>query len=100
MDELQQFGVTAADILNANETENFQKLMAFQIERAQRYYRQAIDHLPAVDRKSQRTGLIMAAIYRATLDEVVASGCHVLKGRVSLTPTYKLWLAFKAWFQN
>lgn len=100
MDEMQQFGVTAADILNANETENFHRLMTFQIERAQRYYRQALNHLPAVDRKSQRTGLIMAAIYRATLDEVVASGCHVLKGRVSLTPTYKLWLAFKAWFKG
>ena len=85
MDELQQFGVTAADILNVRETENFQKLMAFQIERAQRYYQQALDHLPAVDRKAQRTGLIMAAIYRATLDEVIASGCHVLKERVSLT---------------
>ncbi|MDH4235351.1 MAG: squalene/phytoene synthase family protein, partial [Gallionella sp.] len=86
-----------ADILNSNETDNFSKLMAFQIKRAQRYYQQAIAHLPAVDRKAQRTGLIMAAIYRATLDEVVASGCHVLKERVSLTPRYKLWLAFKAW---
>jgi phytoene synthase len=100
LDELQQFGVTAADILNARETGGFQKLMAFQIERAQRYYLQALDHLPAVDRKAQRTGLIMATIYRATLDEVVASGCHVLKERVSLTPTYKLWLAFKAWLKN
>jgi 15-cis-phytoene synthase len=100
LDELQQFGVSAADILNARETGGFQKLMAFQIERAQRYYQQALDHLPAVDRKAQRTGLIMATIYRATLDEVVASGCHVLKERVSLTPTYKLWLAFKAWFKN
>ena len=100
MDEMQQFGVTAADILNGRETENFQKLMAFQIERAQRYYQQALDHLPAVDRKAQRTGLIMAAIYRAVLEEVVASGCHVLKERVSLTPTYKLWLAFKTWLQN
>jgi phytoene synthase len=34
MDELQQFGVTAADILNSRETDNFQKLMAFQVERA------------------------------------------------------------------
>lgn len=100
MDELKQFGVTAADILNARETENFQKLMAFQIERAQRFYQQAHDHLPAVDRKAQRTGLIMAAIYRAVLDEVVASGCHVLKERVSLTSRYKLWLAFKAWIKN
>jgi phytoene synthase len=100
MDELQQFGVTAADILNAKETESFQKLMAFQIDRAQRYYRQALEHLPAADRKAQRTGLIMAAIYQATLQEVAASGCHVLKERVSLTPRYKLWLAFKTWLKS
>jgi phytoene synthase len=100
MDEMQQFGVTATDILNSRETENFQKLMAFQIERARRYYQQAFDHLPAADRKTQHTGLIMAAIYQATLDEVEASGCHVLKERVSLTARYKLWLAFKAWLKN
>ena len=99
-EELAQFGVAEADILNAKETDNFQKLMAFQIERAQRYYQQAQEHLPAADRKPQRTGLIMAAIYSATLDEVVASGCHVLKERVSLGPAYKLWLAFKAWLKN
>jgi phytoene synthase len=100
LDELQQFGVTEADILNSRETENFQKLLAFQIERAQRFYQQALEHLPAVDRKAQRTGLIMAAIYQATLNEVIASGCHVLKERVSLTSSYKLWLALKAWFKN
>jgi phytoene synthase len=100
MDELRQYGVTAADILNSKETEGFRKMMSFQIERAQRYYRQALEHLPAVDRKAQRTGLIMAAIYQATLKEVVSSGCHVLKERISLTPTFKLWLAFKTWLKN
>ena len=100
MDELRQFGVAAADILGARETENFHKLMAFQVERAQRYYRQALEHLPEADRKAQRAGLIMAAIYRATLDEVVASGCHVLKERISLGTGYKLWLAFKTWLKN
>ena len=99
-DELAQFGVHTRDILNANETVEFQKLMQFQIERAQHFYQQAFEQLPAVDRKSQRTGIIMAAIYHATLDEVVASGCHVLKERVSLTPLRKLWLAYKAWWQN
>ncbi len=100
LDELQQFGVTADDIFHSRETENFNKLMAFQIERAQRFYQQAMEHLPTVDRKSQVTGLIMAAIYRAVLDEVIASGCHVLKERVSLTTRYKLWLAIKTWFKN
>ena len=100
MDEMQQYNVTAADILNARESENFQKLMAFQIERAQRYYQQALAQLPDIDRKNQRTGLIMAAIYRATLDEVIHSGCHVLTERVSLTPLRKLWLAWTTWLKN
>jgi phytoene synthase len=100
LDELKQFGVTEADILNSRETENFQKLMAFQIERARRFYQQALEHLPAVDRKSQRTGIIMAEIYQATLNEVIGTGCHVLKERVSLTSSYKLWLALKAWLKN
>jgi 15-cis-phytoene synthase len=100
MNELAQFGVTAADILNSKETENFQKLMAFQIERAQRYYQHALEHLPACDRKAQRTGLVMAAIYQATLNEIVTSGCHVLKERVSLGTGYKLWLAVKTWLKN
>jgi phytoene synthase len=100
MDEMQQFGVTASDILNSNETENFHKLMAFQIERARRYYRQAFGHLPAADRKAQRAGLIMAEIYLAVLNEVERSGCHVLRERVSLTPGYKIWLALKAWLKS
>ena len=100
MDELRRFDVKASDILNAVESENFQKLMAFQIERAQHYYQQAFLLLPAADHKAQRTGLIMAAIYRTTLEEVAASGCHVLKERVSLTPVRKLWLACKTWLRN
>jgi len=99
-DEMAQFGVHTSDILDARETDAFQKLMKFQIERAQRFYEQALSELPAVDRKSQRTGLIMAAIYRATLDEVVYSGCHVLRERVSLPPVRKLWIAFRTWLKN
>ena len=99
-DELAQFGVHTRDILGGHESEGFQQLMRFQIERAQRYYQQAFAQLPPADRKSQRTGLIMAAIYRATLDEIVASGCHVLKERISLTPLRKLWLAWKTWVLN
>jgi 15-cis-phytoene synthase len=99
-EELQQFGVNPNDILAARETDSFHKLMAFQIERARHFYRQAYEELPAVDRKAQRTGLVMAAIYRATLDAVVASGGHVLKERVSLTPLRKLWLAYKTWLKN
>ncbi|NSL56730.1 presqualene diphosphate synthase HpnD [Uliginosibacterium aquaticum] len=98
--ELEQFNVPAKDILDARNSENFQRLMSFQIERAQKYYDQALTQLPAEDRKSQRAGLIMAAIYRETLREVEADGCRVLTHRVSLTPLRKLWLAVKAWIKS
>ena len=39
--------------------------MEFQIERAESYYVRAFAALPAEDRKSQRPGIIMAAIYRS-----------------------------------
>jgi phytoene synthase len=100
LDELQQFGVTPADILALRESAGFHQLMQYQIERAQRYYEQALAQLPGVDRKAQRTGLIMAAIYRTTLEEIETSGCHVLKERVSLPPLRKLWLAFKTWLTH
>ena len=97
MDELKQFNVTAADILNARQTENFARLMTFQGERAQRCYEEAMALLPAEDRKTQRTGLIMAAIYRTLLEEIAADGYQVLKQRTSLPPLRKLWLAWKTW---
>lgn len=97
MDELQRFGVPAADILNGRETPAFSALMAFQVDRALACYRDAYALLPAQDRKSQRTGLIMAAIYRTLLDEIRDEGCHVLTQRTSLTPLRKLWIAWKTW---
>ena len=97
-DELARFGVSEADLLHANYSDNFSRLMAFQVERAQATYRQAFAQLPAADRKAQRAGLIMAAIYRATLDEIVRDSYRVLDQRISLPPLRKLWLAGKTWF--
>jgi phytoene synthase len=100
VNELQQFNVTAADILNARHSENFEKLMRFQYERAQRAYDEAFALLPAEDRRAQRPGLIMAAIYRAVLDEIERDGFHVLNQRISLTPIRKLWLAWKTYVRG
>jgi phytoene synthase len=97
MNELQQFKVTAADILQARHSEDFARLMAFQIERAEGYYAAAFAQLPEVDRKAQRPGLIMAAIYRTLLREIEADGCQVLTQRTALTPVRKLWIAWKTW---
>src|SRR4051812_49294827 len=100
MDELKKFEVPASDILNARYSDNFTRLMHFQAERAQAYYTKALDMLPAEDRRSQRAGLIMAAIYRTVLDEIAADGFKVLNQRTSLTPMRKLWIAVRTWLKT
>ena len=100
LDELARFDVSETDILHGRETGNFSQLMAFQGERANQYYAKAFAELPAVDRKSQRTGLIMAAIYHTVLDEVRQDGYHVLNQRISLTPLRKLWIACRTWLKE
>ncbi|HET6720120.1 MAG TPA: presqualene diphosphate synthase HpnD [Rhodocyclaceae bacterium] len=101
IEDLQKFGVNAADILNARYSDNFTALINFQIERAEQYYDKAMAALPAEDRKSQRAGLIMAAIYRTLLAEIRRENGRVLHQRISLTPIRKLWIAWKTWaFQS
>lgn len=95
IEELQRFDVPAADILQSRYSENFRRLMEFQVERAEHYYDQALAALPQVDRRTQRPGLMMAAIYRTLLDEIRRDGCRVLDRRTSLTPVRKLWIAWK-----
>ena len=100
MDELKQFNVPAADILNGKYSDNFTALMQFQYERAEHYYEQAFAQLPAIDRKNQRPGLIMAAIYRTLLAEIKDENFRVLHQRISLPPMRKLWLAVKTWIKG
>ena len=100
VNELQRFGVTAADILNARHSDKFEALMQFQAQRAQQLYDDAFALLPPADRRAQRPGLIMAAIYRALLDEIERDGFHVLQQRISLTPIRKLWLAWKTYVRG
>ncbi|MBK5915076.1 presqualene diphosphate synthase HpnD [Rhodocyclus purpureus] len=96
-DELARFGVAEADLATGRYSEGFHRLMDFQLERAERYYAQALAALPAVDRKAQLPGLMMAAIYRTLLDEIRRDGVRTLTQRVSLPPLRKLWIAARTW---
>ena len=100
VNDLQQFGVTANDLLKLQHSDKFEALMRFQAERAQAIYDEALALLPKEDRRAQRPGLMMAAIYRTLLDEIQRDGFHVLNQRISLTPLRKLWLAWKTYVRT
>jgi len=99
-DELAQFGVSEADILQGTDSDAFHRLMEFQYQRASDTYDQALALLPAADRKAQRPGLIMAAIYRTLLEEIRRDGYPVLSSQISLPPLRKLWIAWRVWMRE
>ncbi len=99
VNELQQFGVKANEILLRQApwgySDRFTALMQFQAERAHRCYDEAFALLPEADRKAQKPGLMMANIYRALLRELEAEEFRVLHQKISLTPLRKVWIAMK-----
>jgi phytoene synthase len=99
MAELQRFDVKAHELLKRDApwgySARFSALMRFQAERAHRCYDEALALLPGADRAAQKSGLMMANIYRALLREIEADGFQVLHQRTSLTPIRKLWIALR-----
>ena len=99
VNELQQFGVKAHEILKRQVEpefhQRFSALMRFQAARAHGCYDEALALLPAADRRAQKPGLMMASIYRDLLREIERDDFLVLRQRVSLTPLRKLWLAWR-----
>ena len=95
VNELQQFDVKANEILQRQHSDRFVALMRFQAQRAHALYEEALDLLPAADRRAQKPGLMMASIYRTLLREIEDEDFRVLNQRIALTPLRKLWLAWK-----
>ena len=96
-DELARHGLSPEDILGLAPGGGFDAMIREQAVRAKSQYERAHALLPPEDRRAQRAGLIMAAIYRTLLDEIERDGFPVMRARVSLTPIRKLWIAWKTW---
>lgn len=97
-EELQRFDCSAHRILSGEGGAEFTALMQFQIERAKAAYRDAVALLPAEDKKSQKIGLVMGAIYYALLREIERDGAgKVLRYKIALPGPRKKRIALKTW---
>ena len=100
LDELRKANVTEDEILQSIESPDVKALIEYQIERAETYYDKALRELPNEDTKTQRAGLMMAAIYRTLLREIKLSDAEkVLNFKTKLPPLRKLLLATQAYFK-
>lgn len=96
IDELQRYGVTAADLLNRRYSPAYTELMRFQTSRARDALSASLSGIPADERRTQRTLRALGALALAVLDEIERDGFQVLHQRIALTPIRKLWIAWRA----
>ncbi len=96
IDELQRYGVTAADLLNRRYSSAYTELMRFQASRARDALNTSLSGIPADERRAQRTLRALGALALVVLDEIERDGFQVLHQRLALTPIRKLWIAWRA----
>ena len=92
-DELVRFGYKADFLRQGVANEAFQRLMAFQVARAEEYFEEGRMLLPLLPRRARACVGVMAGIYRTILDDIRQRPEAVLRQRVSLSAGQKLALA-------
>ena len=92
-DELARFGYKEDFLRRGVANEAFQRLMAFQVARADEYFEEGRMLLPLLPRRARACVGVMAGIYRTILDDIGRRPETVLRQRVSLSAGQKLALA-------
>ncbi len=95
LEDRRRFGVVPEDLGRDEPTHAVKRLLAFETDRARRYYRKGLRLLPALARRPRACPAALAAIYSRLLDRIEESGFDVLRRRQSLPGSEKALLALR-----
>jgi len=93
LEEVEWFGYSEEELLAGRVTNDFRRLIAFQVDRAQHYYSLGRELLPALPTRARACVGVMAGIYSGILDDIERDPAVVFRRRVSLSTGQKLALA-------
>jgi 15-cis-phytoene synthase len=95
-EDLRKFDYSAEELRRGVLDERFRKLMSFETERAQEYYRAARNLLPLVDVASRPALWAMIEIYERILHRIVQRQFDVFHAPIRLAGAEKCSVAFRA----
>ncbi|HLJ15357.1 MAG TPA: phytoene/squalene synthase family protein [Bryobacteraceae bacterium] len=95
-EDLDRFGVSAEEFRCGGRSENFVRLMRFEAERANRYYRESELLLQLIHEESRPSLWALIEIYSRLLKRIEKSNFDVLSRRISLPPWEKAWIVVRA----
>jgi phytoene synthase len=89
LEEVRMFGVTEDDFFKENFTDNFKRLMKYQIDRAHGYYEEADKGIKMLDRDAQFAIYSASKIYRGILKKIELQNYDPFQGRVFVPQSKK-----------
>ena len=92
-DELAAFGYSEDELLRGVTNDSYQRLLAYQVQRARDYYQRGRQLLAYLPRRPRACVGVMAGIYSRILDDIEQRPQEVLRARIGLSTGYKLALA-------
>lgn len=95
-EDLRNFAYTEDDILNGVIDDRFVRLMTFEVDRARRYYTEALPLVPLIHPSSRACLAAMIRIYRQNLGEIERCGYNVFGQKIRLPAWKKLAIAAHA----
>ena len=96
-DEMDRFGYSEAELQRGNVSEGFRALMAYQVERARRYYESSRRLFPLIDADARTCPKLMHATYSGILERIEQAGYDVFERRIGLSTSAKLLLLARLW---
>ncbi len=99
-EDLEQFGVSAAELTTSPNSERLRPLLELQAQRAFENYRAADELLPLISEDSQPALWVLVTIYRSLLEKIVRLKYDVFTKRVSLTTREKLTILSKGFLKR
>ncbi|MBQ4493652.1 MAG: squalene/phytoene synthase family protein [Elusimicrobiaceae bacterium] len=95
LEDLKNFKVSQEDILKTKDTPEITKLLAFERQRTEAFYKQAELLLPKEDFKNMFAARIMGNIYKAIFDKT--HPCKIFKHKLKLNKIQKIFIVLKTW---
>ncbi len=96
-EDLERFGVGAADLAAGRRTDAFARLMQFQAARARAYYDESRPLIDMVDKRSRPGLRALITIYSRLLERIEKCNYDVFSRRVALSSVEKSWIVVRAW---
>jgi phytoene synthase len=92
-EDLQRFGYTTEDLRAGVCDDRFRKLMTFEVDRAEQFYRAAAPLANYLHDDGRRILRALTGTYHGLLDEIHRAGGDVLHHRVRIGRLRRLWIA-------